>query len=154
MKKIIFAFATSLTVLSAFAQSNSFQPHPSCSNANCSAVCDAARAQVERDVEAAVTRAVEITGRVGAAQSCSQQIINQVNRQIPSFGGGGFLDAIASQLLSSAANEACSVMGRVPRGIPNNFGAASGIAVPLPLPSGAPAPAAQDSLLEILLKIF
>ena len=102
----------SLLIVSSFAVAqSSFTPHSSCQDPDCAGVCNAVRAVVERDTREIDNRTIDTIRRISDAKSCVERITTQVNRQIPSLGGGSLIDSVVSGLANQAAQKACAVYG-------------------------------------------
>lgn len=68
---------------------------------------DAERYELERidDAEQRIAEAIE------RSKSCTDSVIQDLNRAIPSF-GGGLIDSIATVLISNLARSACQLIRR------------------------------------------
>lgn len=80
-------------------------------DADCARVAAAARDATAREIARIDTAEQEVARAIDRSKSCADSVIRDLNRAIPSF-GGGLIDSIASALLSNLAKSACQLIGR------------------------------------------
>lgn len=80
-------------------------------DADCARVAAAARDATVREIARIDTAEQEIARAIDRSKSCADSVIRDLNRAIPSF-GGGLIDSIASALLANLAKSACQLIGR------------------------------------------
>lgn len=108
-------------------------------DADCARVAAAARDATGREIARIDAAEQEVARKIERSKSCTDAVIRELNRMIPSF-GTGVVDSIASSLLANFAKGACQMMGG---------GAAPGVVVMSPpivvdTPSSLPVPGGKE----------